>query len=101
MLGDLPSLLCYCVLSCPIENQAPNLNHQLKTTDTFPLAREPEALPCHTWKDLKRIHASKTSTFQKPPHFKVKQDAAGFAGAAHTGLLSPTVVSRQGLVLSD
>lgn len=45
---------------------------------------------------FKSLHISNASPLQS-----MKQDAAGFAGAAHTGLLSPAVVSRQSLVLSD
>lgn len=45
---------------------------------------------------FKSLNISNASPLQS-----VKQDAAGFAGAAHTGLLSPAVVSRQSLVLSD
>lgn len=44
---------------------------------------------------LQKTPASKASLLQS-----VKQDAAEFAGAAHTGLPSPAVVSRQSLVLT-
>lgn len=39
---------------------------------------------------FKSLHNSKASPLQS-----MKQDAAAFVGAAHTGLLSPAVVFRQ------